>query len=469
MTRTANNKVEYNNAKPWQLVAFAFNNSATNAQYFMFLLFFMLYCTDSLGLAAATVGLMMTLARLFDGITDPIIGLMIDKTNSKFGKFRPFMFIGMIIMNISIISLFWGVEFASVTAKYLWVGVWYVIWVIGYTCSTACTKGAQSVLTNNPKQRPLIGGIDAVLTQGLVLLVFSFGFVILNKFGGIQSVDSFRKFAYLMVGITTVCTMLSIVGIWNKDNEKYYQVKKDSEIKKLSIRDYFSIIKGNKALQMLIVAASTNKIAQVTTSATTVYFYMIVAGNTDLQALVDAPATIVSLAGVAISIALAVKFGKKHSFVFGTWLSIIALIIAIIFRPYSSETLLAFIVIMSAIKLTAAVASANVIPMIADATDYEKWQTGRFAPGMISTAFSFVDKLISSISGLLVGSVLGLAGYTAGMEVTPTLYWAVIGLFFGVALLGHVASVFAMKKYPIDRTFYNQMISDLNHIEECAS
>jgi len=100
--------------------------------------------------------------------------------------------------------------------------------------------------------------------------------------------------------------------------------------------------------------------------------------------------------------------------------------------------------------------------MIADATDYEHWKTGRFAPGMIGTAFSFVDKMISSISGLLVGGVLGIANYSAGMEVTPTLYWAIIGLYFGVALLGHIASVIAMRKYPIDRAFYNQMIVEMN-------
>lgn len=460
MTQTSTNKVEYNNAKPWQLVAFAFNNSATNAQYFMFLLFFMLFCTDNLGLSAVTVGLMMTLSRIFDAITDPIIGVMIDKADTKFGKFRPFIVIGTIIMSFSMIALFWGAQFESIIARYVWVSVLYVIWVIGYTCSTACTKGAQSILTNNPKQRPLIGGVDAVLTNGLAMLVFSFGFKILDKFGGVTAVDSFRKMAIFLVGISICCTILSVIGIWEKDNNKYYTVNKNAQ--KASFRDYFGIIKGNKALQMLIVAASTNKIAQTTTSAATAYFFMIVVGNTDLQAPVTAPAQIVGLVGVSISIFIAVRFSKKSSFVIGSWLSAISLAIAIIFRPFSEATLVPFILIMSAIKLTEWVANSNVIPMIADATDYENWKTGRFAPGMISTAFSFVDKMISSISGLLVGAVLGIAGYTAGMEVTPGLYWAIIALFFGVALLGHVASILAMRKYPIDRKFYNQMISDLN-------
>jgi len=460
MSQTETKKIEYNNAKPWQLVAFAFNNSSTNAQYMMFLLFFMFFCTENLGLSPIVVGLMTTLARVFDGFTDPIIGLLIDKTNTKFGKFRPFIAVGTIIMSFSIIALFWGVQFDSMTARYAWVGIWNVIWVIGYTCSTACTKGAQAVLTNNPKQRPLLGGVDAVLTNLLVLLVFSFGFVILNKFGGVVAVDSFRKMAMFLVSISVACALIAIAGIWEKDNEKNYVTNKNA--KKIKVTDYFSIIKGNKALQMLIVAASTNKIAQTTTSAAVAYFFMIVVGNTDLQAVVTAPAQMVGLVGVAVSIFVAVKFSKKSSFVLGSWMSIAMLATAIIFRPFSEATLLPFIVIMSGIKLAETVANANVIPMIADATDYEHWKTGRFAPGMIGTAFSFVDKMISSISGLLVGGVLGIANYSAGMEVTPTLYWAIIGLYFGVALLGHIASVIAMRKYPIDRAFYNQMIVEMN-------
>ena len=62
-------EIQYNNAKPWQLVAFAFNNSATNAQYFMYLMFFIYYCTDSLGLSAVIVGGMMTFSRIFDALS----------------------------------------------------------------------------------------------------------------------------------------------------------------------------------------------------------------------------------------------------------------------------------------------------------------------------------------------------------------------------------------------------------------
>ena len=79
-----------------------------------------------------------------------------------------------------------------------------------------------------------------------------------------------------------------------------------------------------------------------------------------------------------------------------------------------------------------------------------------------ATTFSFVDKMVSSLSGLLLGAVLGAAHYTAGMEVTPTLYWSILGLYFGTPLIAHIVALLAMKKYPINKEFYEKMTRENN-------
>ena len=460
---------QYNNAKPWQLLAFACNNSASNIQFFMFLMFFIYYCTDSLGLSAVVVGALMTASRIFDAITDPIIGLLIDKTNTKLGKFRPFMIAGTVIMDIAIVSLFWGVSFSAVSSRYIWIGLWYVIWVIGYTCVTACTKGAQTILTNNPKQRPVVSGIDQIIMIGIDLLVFSFGMIILNAFGGIENPAAMRLFAMMVAGISTFFSICAIAGIWNKDNETYYGTtteKKKTE--KVGIADYWRIIKNNDALQMLIVAASTNKIAKTIQSSSTVYFFLIVIGDANLQATINAPATIISLLGSFIAIAIAVKSGQKKSFVVGTWLSFLSILILLVLRPFSAGLLPVCIGLISFMLLSEKVADTNLIPMIADCSDYEVWKNHQYAPGVISTIFSFVDKMVSSVSGLLLGSVLGFAGYSAGAAVTPTLYWSVLLLYLGSPLIGHIFSLLAMKKYPITKELYQKMTAEINERKQSS-
>ena len=88
---------QYNNAKIWQIGFFSLNNCATNIA--MFLMMQYSYFTQNvLGMAAAIIGIIATSTRIFDAVTDPIVGFLVDRTNGKFGKFRPYMLVGNVII-----------------------------------------------------------------------------------------------------------------------------------------------------------------------------------------------------------------------------------------------------------------------------------------------------------------------------------------------------------------------------------
>lgn len=107
MEKTIDQRVEevtYNRAKVWQLVLFALNNASTNIYLFTFM-FVTYFSTGVLGLAAIFVSQIMGYIRIFDGFIDPAIGILIDKTETKFGKYRPILIIGNIITALSLILL----------------------------------------------------------------------------------------------------------------------------------------------------------------------------------------------------------------------------------------------------------------------------------------------------------------------------------------------------------------------------
>ena len=147
-----------NRAKLYQLVLFPLNNGATNVYYVLVLAYIATFGSNVLGLGVLFASVMVTGMRVFDAFTDPIIGALMDRTNGKFGKFRPFMVIGNLIMALSIITMYvitpeipesmMGLRYAA------FVGL-YAIWVIGYTFQTSCTRAGQTVLTSDPNQRPL--------------------------------------------------------------------------------------------------------------------------------------------------------------------------------------------------------------------------------------------------------------------------------------------------------------------------
>ena len=95
-----------NRAKPYQLVLFPLNNGATNVYYVLILSYIATFGSAVLGIAITFASVMVTGMRLFDAVTDPIIGALMDKTNGRFGKFRPFMVIGSIIMAVSVVCLY---------------------------------------------------------------------------------------------------------------------------------------------------------------------------------------------------------------------------------------------------------------------------------------------------------------------------------------------------------------------------
>ena len=143
-----------NRAKAYQLVLFPLNNGATNVYFVLVLSYIAMFGNGVLGLLMAFATIMVTAMRLCDAITDPIIGALIDRTSGKFGKFRPFMIIGNLVMAASVLVLYLFTPLipeSMMWLRYVLFVLLYFIWVIGYTFQTSCTRSGQTVLTNDPK------------------------------------------------------------------------------------------------------------------------------------------------------------------------------------------------------------------------------------------------------------------------------------------------------------------------------
>ena len=129
-----------NRAKPYQLALFPMNNGATNVYFVLILSYVATFGSNVLGITAVFAALMVTGMRVFDAITDPIIGAMMDRTNTKIGKFRPFMILGQITMGVSVAALYILTPF--IPADMMWLRytmfvLLYAVWVIGYTFQTS--------------------------------------------------------------------------------------------------------------------------------------------------------------------------------------------------------------------------------------------------------------------------------------------------------------------------------------------
>ena len=467
---------QYNSAKTWQIGLFALNNTATNT-IMSAMAYLAVFSQNILGIAAVTIGLAITSMRIFDGITDPIIGFLIDKTETKFGKYRPFMLLGNLILLVTVYLIFGVVPGLEESMRFpVLMGV-YVIYVIGYTFQTACTKAAQSALTNDPKQRPLFTIFDSIYNA----ILFSVSALVVTSIlpplfdNGMLNPEMWKAVAVIFGGASFILTIFAMIGIAGRDKKEFYGVGEKSV--KVKFKDYWPIIKSNRAIQMLVVAAATDKLAGNLANAAKIYLFGNVLMNVALQGQVATITTPVTIIITIIGVRYASKLGQKKAFVAGTWLSMAMLIAMLVLQPFDGISMtqinLNTILFLTITILQAAfmgISGNIVIPMIADCADYEASRTGKFVPGMMGTLFSFVDKLISSLSSTILGLGLAIIGM-ADVVIPPNtpadskFFWLVMTCMYIIPIAGHVASLIAMKFYPLTAEKMVEVQKDLAKIK----
>lgn len=230
MEKTIDQRVEevtYNRAKVWQLVLFALNNTSTNIYLFAFM-FITYFSTGVLGLAAIFVSQIMGYIRIFDGFIDPAIGIMIDKTDTKFGKYRPILIAGNIITALSLILLL-ALNNVSEGMRFPLFILVLIVHKIGYSMQQTITKAGQTALTNDPKQRPIFNIVDAVMLTTLMTggqFVVS-GFLV-PKFGNF-TLEFFNVLIYGTIVISAILGLLAVIGIWSKDNKEYFGLGENTQ------------------------------------------------------------------------------------------------------------------------------------------------------------------------------------------------------------------------------------------------
>ena len=466
-----------NRAKLYQLVLFPLNNGATNVYYVLILSYIATFGSNVLALGAVFASVMVTGMRVFDAITDPIIGALMDRTNGKFGKFRPFMVIGNVIMAVSTIALYMITPLIPANMEWLRYVAFillYAVWVIGYTFQTSVTRSGQTVLTNDPKQRPLFTIFNTVGSlAGMGVMQFLAPIVRANV-ADYSSADFYAFLTPIGIIVSIVLTILAIIGIWEKDQSKYFGLGGE-KTEKVKISEYLAIIKNNNPMQRLMVAGAGCKLALSIATNTTVLcmLYGCMMGNYDglyLPMMVLGYAC--SVPFFLMTVRTSQKKGQKASLVKYVGVALVCyvgvLALLLLWKqgdPAWNLTLydgngininlytILFIVFFG-IGYGAYYSTADMpIPMVADCSDYETYCSGKYIPGIMGTLFSLVDKLVSSLSATVVGvavSIIGLENLpTADSLYSSGMNWVVIILFCIIPMVAWIATLIAMKGYSL--------------------
>ena len=472
------NENTMNRAKFYQLALFPMNNGATNVYFVLILSYIATFGNKVLGLAMVFASFMVTGMRVFDAITDPIIGAIIDKTDGKFGKFRPFMVIGNLIMAVSVILLYMVTPLipeALMWLRYTLFILLYAVWVIGYTFQTSVTRSAQPVLTNDPKQRPLFTVFNTIGSlAGMGVMQFVGPIIAGDSLAGDYNATWFAIMTPVGIVVSMLLTVLAIIGIWEKDQTKYFGLGGKQEQVKVS--EYIGIIKGNKPLQRLMIAGGGCKLAlSIATNMTVlIMLYACMMGAYDnLYLPMMVVGYVFSAPFFLLTVRTSQKHGQKRSLMTYVAVALICyvgvLAMLLLWRQGDPNWNLSIMtdgklsinlytilfVLFFGLGYGAYYATADMpIPMVADCADYETYRSGKFIPGIMGTLFSLVDKLVSSLSATVVSVALLFIGVndlpTKQTAYTPGMNWVVIVLFCLIPMAAWLLTLWAMKGYDLD-------------------
>lgn len=418
------------------------------------------------GIAMGLAGLLLTASRIFDGVIDPLIALIMDRVNTSHGKIRLFMVIGWVIRTAAALMLF--VVLSGKQLGPIAFLVLYLIYIFGSSVCDIAGNIATTVITNDPRQRPLVGVWGTVYSYIIptVLSVVSAA-VILPRFGNEYNVACLSFLCIMYVSLSLVFLIMCLVGVSASGCDKpenFENISAGEE--KVSLRDMWHLIKDNRPFQMYILHCVSAKLSQQTMSQTMVstIIFGILIGNLAFGTILSAVAMLPGIIFAVISGKFCGKYGSKKVAVFSMVAGIavsfvvIAFCYAIDMKEISTNVVMtvAFFVLMLVINSLKMCITTADTSMRSDVVDYELSRSGAYLPAVVTATYNFVDQFISSLGTTIAAFGVSLVGYVTTSPqptdvATPEIKAVGLFLYYGIPILGWIIGLISMKFYSLTR------------------
>ncbi len=452
--------VQYRRAKLWQIIMVAASGFVGMGFY---CLIGMASYSASIGFGIATVavGGILTFTRIFDAVTDPMLAFIYDKVNTRFGKVRILLVCGWTVMVLATLMMFnWaaGKGHGIVTFVLL-----YVIYIIGYTLYNMTGQTLYALMTNDPKQRPMVGVWSTIFNYVVpIALNMVFYVVLMPKYGGFN-LEFLASVCWVTIAVSAVGLILTCIGISEYDRPENF-VGTSAKREKLKLQDMVEVLKNNRPLQCYIASGASDKIAQQVASQTIITTMMggIIIGDMSISTSLTTVSIIPSILFAFIGAKYAGKHGNKKTIVTWSYMCIYVTVATILFfvvlhiggntRNISTAMPLmaVYVILTLALNATKMCVTTGNTAFMADVIDYELDRGGKYIPAVVSGVYSLIDKIVSSVSALIATSAVALIGYRETMpqptdELTGGVFWMTLVLMFGLPLIGWGITLVSMR------------------------
>ena len=448
-------------------IGYGFGDMASSMFWKLFGAYLMIFYTDVFGLPAAIVGTMFLVTRIWDSVFDPIVGVVADRTGSRWGKFRPYILFLAVPFGLVGALTFYTPPFGD-TGKLVYAYVTYSLMMMVYSGINVPYASLLGVMSPNPNERNTLSTFRmmfAYIGSFIALLLFM---PMANAFSGHSNSVEAQQTGWFMAAavVATVCVLLFFGCFsWTKERVKPISEKKTSL--KTDIRDLLH----NHPWWVLFVAGVGALVFNSIRDGAAVYYfkYYIVEENFEtvsffgmsfvLSGLFLALGQVANIVGVVLAAPVSNRFGKKHTFAFSM---LMTAVLSIVFYWFDKDDIILIFVFQCIISMFAGSIFPLLWSMYADCADYSELNTGNRATGLIFSASSMSQKFGWAIGTALTGWLLSYFGFEANAEQTPETINGIKMFLSWLPAAASVVSVVFILCYPLGEQRVAKIIEQLN-------
>lgn len=419
-------------------VSYGLGDTASNLTFTFVNVFLMIYYTDVVGLSPVAVGTLFLVARIWDAINDPIMGIIIDKTNTKWGKSRPY-FLWMAIPYGLIAIMMFSVPELSESGKLIWAYITYIAYGMVYTAINIPLSAILPSMTDDVQERQEVTSVRMTLAQIGGLIVNMGGPMLVIALGAGNAANGYQ---YTMILLASIAVVLFIVTFKNVRE----RVKPVNE-KPLPISEGVKAIKGNWPWLISLLLNFVMWFSLIMKMSTTVYFLKYNLQRPELASIV-LPLGSLMILTIAITPIFTKRMGKRNTMIMGNVIAILGYLLVII-APTSIPMVMASAAISA---LGTGFIAGIIFALMADTVDYGEYISGVRAQGLLFAASSFGVKLGMGVGGAVVGYILAGTGYDGAAAVQSA--EALNGILINYAwapIIGAVLSIVLLYFYKLDK------------------
>ena len=439
--------------------AFGLGTIGRDMVYTMISMYLMFYMTDVLELTTSTLwwvtGIILA-TRVFDAVNDPFMGIIVDNTKSRFGKFKPWIAFGAVSSGVLTVLMFTDFHISE-TAFIIIFAITYLVWEICYTTNDIAYWSMLPSLSINQREREKMGSIARIcaniglffVVAGIVPLTTSLG----NQLGSLQK--GYFTFAILIVTIMIIGQSITLFGV----KEPKIIVEKNEHTK---LKELVTTIFKNDQLVIIAISMVFFMLGYMTTTSFGLYFFKYAYGDEGMYSIFALILGVSQITALLLFPMASKYFSRGKLYTFATILVVVGYII-FFFAP--TNTMLFIGIAGVLIFIGEAFIQLLMLLFLTDTVDYGHWKFGRRNDSITFSMQPFIYKMGGAIASAIVGSVIIISGIkdaNSAADVTPSGLLMMKTAMLVFPLVCIVIGYLVYKKFfKLDKTMYDKIISDL--------